>query len=99
MTIGNDFTKSIRLDLFPGIHIPYGYYILMIDYSNKNGDYYNTSYPMTGNHYVTVGRDVYSLRVILTVPYGATTTGSFHKRYEMRIDQLILLNMVQKFLG
>jgi hypothetical protein len=102
--IGQDLSKSVELDLIPGVHIPRGIYQVNIQWVSAapNGmTAYNNSTFMTDSRNrfpVVVGKDVYSIEYTIHCHNSFPTNPMFYCRVSMRIDHLILLNLALKLI-
>lgn len=104
--IGQDFTSQISLNLLPGISLPRGIFQSHIQYITDIGGLitlHNMSNNMMGSDkkdltYI-IGRDVRSIDFHIYCHNSFPTRPLVQYRYNMRIDQLILLNLAVKLLN
>lgn len=102
--VGQDFSKSIKLNLLPHIKVPTGYLRIRIDWIT-NDPHQITQYNSTefngGNDTldIIVGRDVHSITfwVHRHNSYPANPPVNYHTT--IRIDHLLLLNLACKLIN
>lgn len=102
-SIGQDFSSSIKLELFPGIDIPNEFYHVTIQYIsdkfNLTEMHFSSFSSNNRSLHLHMGCDVYSISVTIE----SYNTSFFNKNhsyfhYSLRVDQLMLLNMAEKLL-
>lgn len=102
--IGQDFSKQIKLNLLPMSFLPSGYYQAYVSWSNHDNDsqltqYNFTSFETTGTTFaVIIGRDVKEISVVVTKLDGLFSV-NMPITYVLRVDHLLMLNIVSSFLG
>ena len=101
--IGQDFTSSIRINLFPHLDMPKNFYHSTIEYitnTNNTTTMHFCSFSSDNDGFdVEVGCDVYSMNVtsVPLKPYSAADIFSYS--YYLRLDHLILLNLANKLIS
>jgi len=103
--LGNEFTKSIKLNLLPGITLARGYWqthILFYSTDKATTEFHSGTYNHSGyttDFDVLVGQDVRDIQFTChrhnSFPGNPTT----YIRYSMRVDRLIFLNLIYKLVG
>lgn len=103
--LGQDFTTKIKLNLLPKISVSKGLFTVTISYTTM---YPNDMGMQVSNHtsYLTshdnldviFGRDVYHIEVNIHRDINYQSGGPVYINYQMRLDNLILLNLASKFL-
>jgi hypothetical protein len=103
--LGNDFTKSIKLNLLPGIKLAGGYWQTEITFvtTDKATTAYNSG---TYNHGglptdfdVIVGQDVRDIQFRCYRHNSFPGNPNTYIRYSKRVDQILFLNLVYKLIG
>lgn len=102
--IGEDFTKQIELNLFPGVDIPRGstYQVTIVYQTYVNGNitmHNQTMITDSRDLNVIVGRDVRHIDVMMSSMYvSRVIPKDITFSYGLRIDRLILLNLAHQLL-
>lgn len=98
--VGNNFTTSIKLDLFPHIKLPRGWLVLEYEYITKSsvvdfGSINGISFPCV----LEFGQDVYSIKFRVHCHNSFPTNPLFHvESPQVTVGELILLNLACKLL-
>jgi hypothetical protein len=98
--IGQDFTKSIHLNLLPGIKLDKGYWQAEIRFiTDVNGtrtlcnDMYN-HYGEPRDFYVIVGQDVHEISFTCYRHNSYPGNPNTYIHYSLRVDRILLLNFI-----
>lgn len=92
--IGQDFTKSVTLNLMPGISLPPMIYQVNISYvtiDKQIMNYTSNSFMSTQDMTFVIAHDVRDISVEI-IKYGAFSS-DIKANYSIRVDLLILLNL------
>ena len=100
--LGEDFSSSSILNLFPSVEINRGYYQTTIQYTTNIGGtislHWTTFNGGREDFIVEFGKDVHSITVTTHTLNSYPTSNMFYGGYSMRIDQLMLLNLITKLI-
>ena len=104
---GSDFSTSYKLNLLPGITLPPGYLQTTVSFVSEHFETAHTAYNSSqfnhGNEPseldCIVGRDVIYLALTTYRHNSFPGNPTVNYAYNLRVDQLILLNLACKLLG
>lgn len=101
--IGQDFTKQIRLNLFPGNTLRRGYYTLNVTYITDVNGITTMHHEITNlgpeDLDVIVGQDVFYIEARLQYHNSFPQSPMVDYHYNMRVDRLLLYNIAYKLLA
>lgn len=104
--LGNDFTKSIKMNLLPGIKLSRGYWRSEIQFvthdQHDNMAFNYGSWNHGGEHQdfdIIVGQDVREITFICHRHNSFPGYPNTYYKYTLRVDRLLLLNIVYKLIG
>lgn len=104
--LGNNFTKSFKLNLLPGVKLARGYWRSEIQFvtqdANGNTTFNHGSWNHGGEHQdfdCIVGQDVYEITFITHRHNSFPGYPNPYYKYTLRADRLLLLNLAYKFTG
>lgn len=105
--LGNDFTKSIKINLLPGIKLSRGYWRSEIQFITDDPTTNHTAFNHgTWNHGgehqdfdVIVGQDVREITFMCYRHNSYPGHPNTYIKYTLRVDRLLLLNLVYKLIG
>lgn len=104
--IGNDFTKSIHLNLLPGIKLARGYWQADVRYTTidpnanmafNHGTFNHGGEPKDFN--VIVGQDVREISFMCYRHNSYPGYPNTYIKYTLRVDRILLLNFVYHLVG
>lgn len=99
--IGHNLSKTIELNLLPGVHMPKGYWTVQIRYgidevhSAFHGDTFNCD-GKNNNFNIIVGSDVHSITFKVHRHNSYPGKPNTFILYTLRVDQILMLNLIYK---
>lgn len=104
--LGNDFTKSFKMNLLPGIKLARGYWRSEIQFNtfdaSGNMTFHHGSWNHGGEHQdfdIIVGQDVREITFMCYRHNSYPGHPNTYVKYTLRADRLLLLNLVYKLIG
>ena len=105
--LGNDFSKSFKMNLLPGIVLARGYWRSEIQFITDNPTTNNTGFNHSSNisggepsnFDVIVGQDVREITFLCYRHNSFPGNPNTYIKYTMRVDRILLLNLIYKLVG